>query len=133
MFKEHVTGAVDRVFIVDTYLLCAGALAEEEVLSWFPDSFEGRDVRIMCGGLKVDRNQRQFEAMLTDRAAAINARRSGSGEPAVSMQIKFTHDPSRYPFVHDRFAIVDDELWHFGATVGGFHHGVNAATRGWNE
>jgi hypothetical protein len=34
--------------------------------------------------------------------------------------------------MHDRFSIIDNELWHFGATVGGLHHLVNAATRGWN-
>jgi hypothetical protein len=33
---------------------------------------------------------------------------------------------------HDRFAIVDDELWHFGATVGGAHPSVNAFSRGWS-
>lgn len=34
--------------------------------------------------------------------------------------------------VHDRFAIVDDELWHFGATVGGAHRSVTAYSRGWD-
>lgn len=34
--------------------------------------------------------------------------------------------------IHDRFAIIDNELWHFGATVGGFHRDVNAVSRGWN-
>lgn len=33
---------------------------------------------------------------------------------------------------HDRFAIVDDELWHFGATVGGCHPSINAFSRGWS-
>jgi len=34
--------------------------------------------------------------------------------------------------VHDRFALVDDELWHFGATVGGAHRSINAYSRGWD-
>jgi hypothetical protein len=34
--------------------------------------------------------------------------------------------------LHDRFAIVDDELWHFGATVGGTHRSINAFSRGWS-
>ena len=37
-----------------------------------------------------------------------------------------------FPFLHDRFAIVDDALWHFGATVGGGHPGVNAASGPWS-
>lgn len=35
--------------------------------------------------------------------------------------------------VHDRFALVDDDLWHFGSTVGGGHHLFSAASRGWYE
>lgn len=132
IFKKHVTSAVDRVLIVDTYLLCGGERAEKEVLSWFPDSLEAHDVRIACGGLKHGRSDRLFTAELTDRATAINTRKADSGAPATTIKLKLTLDPSLYPYVHDRFAVVDDELWHFGATVGGLHHGVNAATRGWS-
>jgi hypothetical protein len=35
--------------------------------------------------------------------------------------------------VHDRFALVDDDLWHFGSTVGGGYHQLSAASRGWYE
>jgi hypothetical protein len=34
--------------------------------------------------------------------------------------------------LHDRFAILDDEAWHFGSTVGGGYHRFGAATRGWD-
>lgn len=34
--------------------------------------------------------------------------------------------------LHDRFAIIDNELWHFGATVGGAHRSINAFSRGWD-
>lgn len=37
-----------------------------------------------------------------------------------------------FPFLHDRFAVVDDALWHFGATVGGGHRSVNAASGPWS-
>jgi hypothetical protein len=33
---------------------------------------------------------------------------------------------------HDRFAIVDQELWHFGADVGGAHPGITMSSRGWS-
>lgn len=36
------------------------------------------------------------------------------------------------PYAHDRFAVIDEELWHFGATVGGAHRDLNAASRGWS-
>lgn len=33
---------------------------------------------------------------------------------------------------HDRFAIVDGILWHWGATVGGGYNGQNACSHGWS-
>ncbi len=33
---------------------------------------------------------------------------------------------------HDRFAVVDSELWHFGSTVGGAQPQFSAVTRGWS-
>lgn len=33
--------------------------------------------------------------------------------------------------VHDRYALIDHELWHFGSTVGGGHPDLSTATRGW--
>lgn len=35
--------------------------------------------------------------------------------------------------LHDRFAVLDDELWHFGATVGGSHPALSACSRGWSD
>lgn len=35
--------------------------------------------------------------------------------------------------VHDRFAIMDGEIWHCGAAVGGMHGSLNAVTRGWED
>ncbi|MEC4684040.1 MAG: hypothetical protein VST70_10265 [Nitrospirota bacterium] len=33
---------------------------------------------------------------------------------------------------HDRFAVIDFELWHFGSTVGGAYPKFGAVTRGWS-
>jgi hypothetical protein len=38
----------------------------------------------------------------------------------------------RFPFLHDRFAAIDNELWHFGSTVGGLHNSLTAYSRGWD-
>ena len=35
--------------------------------------------------------------------------------------------------VHDRFALVDDDLWHWGASVGGLHRGIHAVSHGWSD
>lgn len=42
-----------------------------------------------------------------------------------------TDDVPAFP-LHDRYAIVDDALWHFGATVGGAHECINAASGPWS-
>lgn len=39
---------------------------------------------------------------------------------------------NEYPYAHDRFAVIDDELWHFGGTVGASQAGLTAASRGWS-
>ena len=38
-----------------------------------------------------------------------------------------------YHRVHDRFAIMDQEIWHFGAAVGGMHGSLSAFSRGWKD
>jgi hypothetical protein len=32
---------------------------------------------------------------------------------------------------HDRYALVDQDLWHFGSTVGGGHCSLSSVSRGW--
>jgi hypothetical protein len=54
------------------------------------------------------------------------------GRPPGKVEWKDRLSDAAFPHLHDRFAIVDDELWHFGATVGGGHPNLNAASRGWS-
>ncbi len=35
--------------------------------------------------------------------------------------------------IHDRFAIMDGEIWHCGAAVGGMHGALSAVSRGWPD
>lgn len=132
VFKRHVQAAANRVFVADRYLLCGGEAAEREVLSWFPPSFEGRDVRIAFGGYADIERRKSFVQRLRDAQNRINAIRVQIGAPPVELKLKETLDSNRFPYLHDRFAVVDGELWHFGATVGGTHPGVTAASRGWD-
>ena len=37
------------------------------------------------------------------------------------------------PYPHDRFAVLDGAVWHFGATVGGIHSNLNAFSYGWAD
>ena len=35
--------------------------------------------------------------------------------------------------IHDRFALMDGEIWHCGSTIGGMHNSLNALSRGWKD
>ena len=50
----------------------------------------------------------------------------------VNVRWSATLDNSSIPFLHDRFAIVDESLWHFGSTVGGGHPGLTAVSGPWS-
>lgn len=130
-FGKTVLGAQERVWIVDEYLLIpdSGKPAKriEQILTWLPLSFAASDVRLL-----TKQHQEVGEDELKkfqQRAQAINnqaVRREK--ECRIEVRMHLTRDCD---FLHDRFAIIDDELWHFGATVGGFHSRVSAASRGW--
>lgn len=70
---------------------------------------------------------RQAEAGLR---AILSDNLGGKTAPLVEWRDDLAKDGE--PDTHDRFAIVDNELWHFGATVGGSHPSINAFSRGWN-
>ena len=130
-FGEAVSEAQERVWIVDEFLLKSdsGNSAEriEQILTWLPLRLAASDIRLL-----TKRHQEIGEDDLNKfqkRAQEINdsaARR----EKECSIEIRL-HLKQDCDFIHDRFAIIDDELWHFGGTVGGFHSRVSAASRGW--
>ena len=50
----------------------------------------------------------------------------------VSMTIKLEWRKGFFQ-LHDRFAIIDNQFWHFGSTVGGGFYKYGAATSGWSS
>lgn len=132
-FGKAVADAQERVWIVDEYLLMPdkgkGSPADrvDKILTWLPLSLAASDIRLL-----TKRHQEVSEDDLKKfqlRARAISnhvARREKECRIEVRMHLTRECD-----FIHDRFAIVDDELWHFGGTIGGFHAAVSAASRGW--
>ena len=57
--------------------------------------------------------------------------RAGSDRTQVYWSTRL--DKDLFPYLHDRFAVVDGALWHFGSTVGGGHRGLTAASGPWPE
>jgi hypothetical protein len=135
-FRDAARAAQDRILILDDFLFKpkkGQALQSryDQILRWFPVGLIANDVRILVNahGDKTERDliTRKF----AERAAEINDR-SPNRDGNVAILINFSLGTD-FPYVHDRYAIVDDELWHFGATVGGLHEALNAASRGWDS
>lgn len=131
-FGLAVRNAVDRVWIVDEYLLAPDKNRDPEsrihvILEWIHLDIVASDIRILT------KPHAEIGSDILDlfrfRETDIN-RRSARRDIRFSIQIRM-HLRNRFDFIHDRFAIVDEELWHFGGTVGGFHAKISAASRGW--
>lgn len=134
-FLEATTMAQDRILVLDDYLFKVrdGQSLQnryDQILSWLPDGLVANDVRFLTNNFGDAEEQYEIYRQFSERITSIN-RRAPRRAGVAKIEIKFSLG-SKFPYVHDRFAIVDDELWHFGATVGGLHNLVNAATRGWN-
>jgi hypothetical protein len=133
-FSRAVADAQDRVWIVDKYLLMPekdkGSPVDrvDTLLKWLPLQLAASDIRLL-----TKQHQEIGEDdlnKLRQRAREISNYETRRGkECRIEVRMHLNHRGC--DFIHDRFAIVDDELWHFGGTAGGFHADVSAATRGW--
>lgn len=132
-FGEAVAAAQERIWIVDEFLLMPekgkGSAADriDKILRWLHLSLAASDIRLLT------KQHREFGEddlkKFQRRAREISNYEARRGkECCIEIRMHLTRD---YDFVHDRFAIVDDELWHFGGTARGFQASVSAASRGW--
>lgn len=139
-FGLAVSEALERVWIVDEYLLMPdeknGKSDEQlkqkiqnrvdKILIWLPKRLVANDIRFL-----TKKHEGVDEDMLNQfqkRAQEINQQPRRAGQCKITIKTDLKEDGK---YLHDRFAIIDDELWHFGGTVGGFHASVSAASRGW--
>lgn len=138
-FGKAVSQAQERVWVIDPYFLKPTDNDDEkkanhsrqkrinQILLWMPETMQANDIRFLTTSHNTVDNDlaKQFQ----EHAEIINAYRTkGTTLCVIELRCTLTQN---FDYVHDRFAIIDDELWHFGATVGGFHSKVSAATRGW--
>lgn len=137
-FGEAVSQAQERVWVIDKFFL----EPEEEkgsrqhridqILNWIPDGILANDFKLLTKSHNTSGNKEVDNVLakqFRDYAEMIsNIRPKGAAQFVI--EVRFTL-MQNFNYVHDRFAIIDDELWHFGATVGGFYSLVSAATRGW--
>jgi hypothetical protein len=131
-FVETVRDARDRILILDDYLFkpLAGQSQQDrlrQILAWLPVGLVANDIRFLTNRHP---DQDFIRKQFNERVTEIN-QRSPRRLGTAAIDIRFTLGTA-FPYVHDRFAIIDCELWHFGATVGGLHSLVNATSRGWD-
>jgi hypothetical protein len=129
-FVKAVERAQNRVWLVDVYLLDSPKVAGRCFFTVFERAFyrtKASDIRFLTTSKSEHREQISHFYRLRDK------RRAPPYHVGISIEVKQVRkgrDPVRLP--HDRFAIIDSELWHWGANVGGTHDGVNAYSRGWS-
>ncbi len=134
-FVDAAWMALDRILVLDDFLFKAqegqsNQSRYDQILSWLPDGLVANEIRFLTNAHGDRAEQAAIRKLLSDRVQTINQRAPRRAGVA-KIEIRFSLG-KEFPYVHDRFAIIDNELWHFGATVGGLHSLVNAATRGWD-
>lgn len=121
-FTSAVEGSEDCILVLDPHFDEVGvdALAPAMELS------TAEDIRLLTGGTK--RESEEWRRTLEEYR---NWDRAGSDQTQVRWSTRL--DKDLFPYLHDRFAVVDGALWHFGSTVGGGHRGLTAASGPWPE
>ena len=117
-FGIAVKEAHRRLLVLDPHFDDVGVRALRDSF----DYSQADEIRFLTGQTADNKTRQDLERR-------INMNRTDQRDVAVQWR-KLKRDS--FPFLHDRFAVVDDALWHFGATVGGGHSGVNAASGPWS-
>ena len=121
VFADAVAGAEVNVLVLDQHFDKQGA----DILGGALILSQVRDVRLLTGSLD-DADSKQMANVLTE--SCNEERRDGWQVEVRWRAILRRRD---FPFLHDRFAIIDGSLWHFGATVGGGYSGLTAVSGPW--
>ena len=122
-FESALVQAEMHILVLDLHFDEIGANVLGPALS----RTQSRDVRLLTSQSGVNAEKRK--QLKKDLTKYLNRNRVGPHQ--VEVRWSATLDKRFFPFLHDRFAIVDGALWHFGSTVGGGHPGLTAASGPW--
>lgn len=128
---EKAISTAQRVWIIDKHLFSEDGKNPshdrriKKVVDWFFTNHI-QTIRILTGHhddqAEIEKAFKVLEDVVTEERSKVDA----------PLKVEISFALRDFDYIHDRFAILDEELWHFGATVGGFHRDVNAASRGWS-
>jgi hypothetical protein len=125
-FRESVRLARDRVWLLDEQLL-RNDESRNRLWELFYET-GAWDIRVVTaskeGALERAASLKGLEQDLQSRRADI--------PPRIQFFLNLSKPSKDMPEIHDRFAVVDNVLWHCGATIGGLHNAINAMTFGWS-
>jgi hypothetical protein len=124
-FRSAVRRARDRIWVLDDYLFADDKSAERLIDTLFDTG--AIDIKLATSEKAGAKEwTRYLKALVPDFQ-----RRNPATRIQVSLNLRKTELRNMVD-VHDRFAVIDDVLWHCGATIGGLHHAINAMTFGWS-
>ncbi|WP_201591401.1 hypothetical protein [Psychrobacter fozii] len=125
-FTQSLRHASERVWILDTYMnknLSNNGVFESLLKSIIINS-STLDVRFY---LKSKVNESEIKGLIDFSNDEIREQRGSN--VATNIVCGFYDDLS---YLHDRFAIIDNILWHFGSDVGASLPSLHATSYGWN-
>ena len=123
-FEDAVPGAEVHGLVLDHHFDKQGA----DILGGALILSQVRDVRLLTGWRSLDDSDR--EELVNVLTESCNEERRDGRQ--VEVRWRATLSKADFPFLHDRFAIIDGALWHFGATVGGGHSGLTVVSGPWS-
>lgn len=120
-FTSAVEHSLDCILVLDPHFDDVGFDALAPALA----SSQANDIRLLTDGRQEERDRMK---QILQSYRNMDSHRYGAAQISWSIGLK----KRLYPFLHDRFAVVDSALWHFGSTVGGGHRGLTAASGPWS-
>lgn len=146
-FWESLQSAVNHIFILDSYFLnpetpknINKAVMIENRVSDIQNKLtdactngkNGLEIKILTDSPYTNdivEEQKMLDDFSTIEEMTKENTQQGQTGVELSVCLELTR---KFNYIHDRFAIIDNELWHFGGTVGGFNSKLSVASRGWD-
>ena len=119
-FTSAVKNSQKCILVLDPHFDKVGVDALLPALE--AETSRATDIRLLTGSGKCEKEELRRLLELSRNTAR-----------TTSDQVEILWSTRKLSFLHDRFAVVDDDLWHFGSTVGGGHRGLTAASGPWPE
>lgn len=126
-FQQAILNAKQKIWILDTYLHknMKESSVFESILNLIKTNKQILSVRFY---LRSKTNENEINELVKYYNDLIrDDKRSHQG---TKIECGFFNN---LDFIHDRFAIIDNNFWHFGSDVGASNQSLHATSYGWNS